>query len=508
VRFLLAVFAATTFVPADAALQYQMPRAVSKMVVRIDREQAVRDLPVRFLSVALDTAHLVGAPFWGTSSGHTVGVDLNDKHLRLLASAIGPSYLRVGGTDADRIGYDMHSMDTSAVDSTGRTMLTAGRWNQLADFAREVDFQLVFTLNLGGASRDENGDWDPASARPLLEHAARRKDPVAVWEAGNELNAFWLLHAHWLTPHRYVADVARLRLLVQGTTPEARIAGPAIAFWPGVGEGFPFLKPFLDEVKGDVDIVSWHYYPTQSVHCPVSSIRARASHLLTPMQLDEVLRWATLVKSARDENGHPIEMWLGETGSAQCGGEPGFSDRFASSFWWLDELGTMARQGQSVVIRQSLVGGDYALIDLATMRPRPDYWATVLWRRLMGSRVLVVAHDEPTRPLRVFAHCTAGSPVGSVSVLLINLHDRQTTEVVLPNFSGPVELYRLTASSNGAEEVMLGTEALRLHTQGELPELKPNVVNPYMNQNTTTLAVTPQSIVFAVYRDADFPLCR
>jgi len=508
VRFFIAVFAATTFVPADAVLQYQMPRAADRAVVHIDTARALRDLPVRFLSVALDTAHVVGAPFWGGSTEHGKGVNLNESRLRLLATAIGPSYLRVGGTDADRIVYDMQSPDARSVDSNGRSVLTAARWNELADFVRAIDYKLVFTLNFGEASRDENGDWDPESARALIEHAAKQSDPVAVWEAGNELNAYWLLYAHWLTPRRYAADVARLRQLVQSHAPEVRVAGPAVAFWPGVGEGLSFLRPFLAEVKDGVDIVSWHYYPTQSSRCPVSSSPARVSHLLTPLQLDEVKRWESFVESARDENGHPMEMWLGETGSAQCGGEPGFSDRFASSFWWLDELGMMAREGQSVVIRQSLVGGAYALIDLATMRPRPDYWATVLWRRLMGTKVLAASVDEPTRPIRVYAHCTAGDGNGSITLLLMNLHDRQTTEVRLPDLSGFMELYRLTATSIDAAEVSLGNELLRLDAQGSLPDLRPTITASSPSDHATTLALAPETIVFAVFPDANFPACR
>ncbi|HEX8950204.1 MAG TPA: glycoside hydrolase, partial [Polyangia bacterium] len=87
--------------------------------------------------------------------------------------------------------------------------------------------------------------------------------------------------------------------------------------------------------------------------------------------------------------------YIDETGNAQCGGAPGISDAFAGSLWWLDELGRLARRGTPVVVRQSLSGADYGLLREPSLDPRPDYFASLLWRRLMGRRVLAVAAAPP-----------------------------------------------------------------------------------------------------------------
>jgi hypothetical protein len=58
------------------------------------------------------------------------------------------------------------------------------------------------------------------------------------------------------------------------------------------------------------------------------------------------------------------------------------------------------------------------MIDCATYAPLPDYYAGILWSKLMGTVVLKAASSDPT--LRAYAHCSAGVK-GSVTVLLINL---------------------------------------------------------------------------------------
>lgn len=65
-----------------------------------------------------------------------------------------------------------------------------------------------------------------------------------------------------------------------------------------------------------------------------------------------------------------LYLTAGETGSAYGGGAPGLSDRYVAGFLWLDKLGMAARLGVDVVVRQSLSGGNYGLLD-PEMEPLP-----------------------------------------------------------------------------------------------------------------------------------------
>ena len=78
--------------------------------------------------------------------------------------------------------------------------------------------------------------------------------------------------------------------------------------------------------------------------------------LIETVNLHEVI-------SLRDAYQPSADAWLSETGNAQCGGEPIILYRFAPSFWWLDQLGVLAKHNVKVVVRQTLAGSDYGLVD-------------------------------------------------------------------------------------------------------------------------------------------------
>ena len=56
------------------------------------------------------------------------------------------------------------------------------------------------------------------------------------------------------------------------------------------------------------------------------------------------------------------------------------TNAYVDLFYYALQLREMARHGVAAVVRQTLLGGDYALID-ARLRPNPSYWLAVLWNR-------------------------------------------------------------------------------------------------------------------------------
>ena len=69
--------------------------------------------------------------------------------------------------------------------------------------------------------------------------------------------------------------------------------------------------------------------------------------------------------------------------------------RFLAGFLWLDKLGLGALLNLKVIIRWTLYHANYALID-PQLRLNPDYWLTVLYKRLVSNKVLRVSFKNGT----------------------------------------------------------------------------------------------------------------
>jgi heparanase 1 len=486
------------------------------VALAVDTDRATAEIGDRFLSVAIDTAEVVGGDFWappgegqGLLQTHSVGrYDFARPRLRELARGLAPAYLRIGGTAADWTVYRMEETATTPLPAGARWMLTRRRWDEVSAFARDVGFRIMFTLNAGESARDEDGVWDPANARTLVAYAQKNGDPVDVWELGNELNAFPILHRSWLSAERYADDLGRARGMLDDLRSPARLAGLATAYWPVMGEWRAFTDDVLRDGGRSVDIVTWHYYPQQSRRCPVATRRARPGVLPPASDLDDVEQWAERVEGSAHRHAPAAEVWLGETASAQCGGEPDLSNGFADALWWLDELGRVARRGEKVVVRQTLSGSDYGLLDDQTLRPNPSYWASWLWHRYMGRRVLAVA-DQPAAPaLRAYAHCLAGgTQTAGVALLVENVDPARTVDVALPPALGePSRVLRLTADGLASRTVRLDGIPLELDADGRLPAL-PGSDPPPAGRRRDSLAMPPLSAAFVIFPQAGAAAC-
>lgn len=428
---------------------------------------AVATVSERFLSFAVDSGQVAGIVFWNPdpTGPEEIPVDPYDfsrEKLRGLTAELSPAWLRIGGTDADVLYYDLAGeLAGEEPPEPYEGVLDAAVWDGVVDFATDLDLQIHFTVNAGPGPRDEDRVWQPDNLDAFMAEVARRGDPVGAWEFGNEPNGFQIFHGFTLQPDDWATGARQLAALRDTHTPEALVLGPANAYWPISGEFLPYTDPAVAAAGDALDVITWHYYPQQSVRCPVQNVLAGPEVMLDPERLDELDIWADEVEASRDAHAPAADVWLGETGNAQCGGTPGVSDVFAGTFWWVDQMGSLARRGQPVVVRQTLSGSDYGLIDDVTLEPTPDWWASVLWRRLMGTDVLDVTSDDPT--LRVYAHCAADGS-GKVAAVAINLDDADTVQVDIG--AKPTGVWTLTADALTTREVRLNGAVLTADSSG------------------------------------------
>src|SRR6202012_2545252 len=133
-----------------------------------------------------------------------------------------------------------------------------------------------------------------------------------------------------------------------------------------------------------LDAYSYHYYGTLSERCGSKSTPESA---LSEQWLSGTDRALAFHRAMRDRFAPGKPIWLTETADAACGGNP-WAATFLDTFRYLDQLGRLARAGVQGGVHNTLAASDYALLDEQGSAPRPNYWGALLWRRLMGTRVL------------------------------------------------------------------------------------------------------------------------
>ena len=459
--------------------------------VSVDTGTPVNTVSQEYISFAIDSSQVVGGKWWNPTAGgtemgsgtvHAPTFNFNQPKLDTMVQALAPAYLRIGGSEADKIYYAMQ--DTSDFQPNAppgyKSVMTAKQWDDVNAFASRNGLKLVFTINAGPSSRKADGSWDGANTAELLKYTAEHGYKVSLWELGNELNIFWFVHGFkaQISPQQYDKDLVAARALVKQYMPSSRFAGQGSAFWPLLGEPlnlfYGYMPQYLERSNDKIDLVSWHYYPQQSRRGPIAVRRASPSRLLDPKNLDEAKHWAEQMKKWRDSYAPGKPIWLGETGNAQFGGEPGLSDVYLGGLWWMDQLALLAHSGHDTVVRQSLTGMNYGMIDDSDLAARPDYWNSLVWKRLMGTLVydVKVSGDQSGR-LRAYAHSGAGDNPASLTVLLINLDHQRNATVSFPGLkSASSQVYQFTAPDIFGKTVLLNGSELKFAADGSLPVIR------------------------------------
>jgi heparanase len=188
-------------------------------------------------------------------------------------------------------------------------------------------------------------------------------------------------------------------------------------------------------------------------------------------------------------------LWVTETADAACGGNE-WASTFVDSFRYLNQLGTLAQRGVQVVMHNTLDSSDYGLLNEEDYKPRPNFWAAVLWRRLMGTTVLQPG-TSPSPDLHLYAHCLRGVP-GGVALLAINASPHAQT-MHIPKTS---QRYTLAAEQLNSRSLQLNGRILELQTDDTLPSMNG------IKSSAGRMELAPRSITFIGVSDAGNKACN
>jgi heparanase 1 len=464
--------------------------------ILLDVVAPISEVDPQFLSVTIDS---------GDISRNWSGITFTAQRIINMARGLAPAMLRVGGTSGDYLIFNSSTAET--VQQSNFTM-TPQQWDEVNKFVETVGWDFVFGLNALLRTPYPNGSWDSDNARMLLSYSTSRNYTVQ-WELGNEPDMWGTA----IPAEDHAKDFLTLRdLVAEEKTLGKMLIGPDVAykmdyFTEYVVSTISFLPPFFNFCRfiqslpqGLLSATTYHqYYGNGST--------AKLPQCYDVNLLDSLIHVAVYFQASTDALQPQADLWLGETSSFYGSGAPNLSNTYVAGFLWLDKLGIAAVVGHKRVFRHDFIGGYFALLD-ANQNPLPDYWLSLLYKKLVGTKVVYVNGSlEYGRYLRVYAHCAkAPYPAGSVVLLLLNTNFTTATAELLNEdlASSYRDVFWLSppAGDLTSTSVLLNEVLLELVDNRDLPHLV-----PAEDSRGSSLSVPSISFGFVVFKDTKIPAC-
>lgn len=477
----------------------------------IDEDQAVvATLPDNFLSIGIDTSEVEDFN----------KLNFLDKRFLEMASHLAPARLRLGGTMSDRLIFSALPETGLACDHchegnhTGHTcsalkklckhkflpyfLLTGKKFDEINIFCRKSHLKLLFTLNL--LLRDHHM-WDDRNARDIITYSHKHHYDID-WQLGNEPNSFQHVFNTSVSPRTLAKDFKKLQKLLNETGySKAWIVGPDTTRpQPNRPECLKYMVEFLEYGSHYINVRSWHQYY-------LNSRTATLEDFWKPDTFNLLEEQIKIMKS-HTSNYSQIPMWLTETSSSYGGGAPGLSNTYAATPLWLDKLGLSAKYNITTVVRQSFYGGNYSLIS-PNFEPLPDWWVSVLFKRVVGGKVLHVdCHCTPLQ--RMYAHCAKReytNDTSAITIYAVNLEMGKARFLLngtaLHGDDLLIDEYIISAPSNNRKTQTVLLNGWPLYYESLLPDLVPRRLK-YGNH----ISMPPYSIGFWVIKNTSIKVCE
>jgi heparanase 1 len=350
-----------------------------------------------------------------------------------LVAGLGPLYIRYGGTTTNTVYFQDNEEPKLAKAPDGYTaVLTRKRWREALAFAKAVDAKIYTGFSVGHGVRDKAGVWTPVHAKAWLEYNKSVGGEIYAAELFNEPNMEGYggdrLGKDY-DPEAFARDYALFRAFMAKADPRIKLVGPSdVETGGGSMQGTPDTRAYLTaEPKPKFDVISYHFYPAIAERCagPDSPRGIKQENALSEEYLGRQDAPLLARKALRDRFAPNASIWNTETGGAACGGTR-WQTSFLDTFRFIDTQARMAKSGMDAIFTHAILSGSNGVIDEKTFDPNADYWAALLWRKLVGTQVLDAG--ATTQGLHVYAHCLRGT-LGGVTLIAINL-DPSTARIM------------------------------------------------------------------------------
>jgi len=447
--------------------------------------KALRQVDERLMSYNVEMTEVTGGTFWKAyTPGQIAGtevfppirsaaeiaelmqwydpIDTTNPRLIRLAKEFGPVWIRVSGTWATKTYYDF---DGKGMPEGYQSAMTRQQWENMIRFVDAVGGKLLISMaNCEGLHSAEE-PWNPGEAEKIFALSAQLGHPIDAVEFTNEPN---ILQTTGF-PVNYTAEHFRrdqdlFHKWVRENYPDTLIVGPCTIdamngaasgdrSTAGVGAAFGVTLTTDELMEGcteKLDVFSYHYYNgiSERLASMMPQMHWQPDQTLSEEYLAMAGNCARFAAASRDKYVPGGQMWVTESGDAGGGGNT-WGSTFMDVFRTLNELGEFATVTDGVIFHNTLASSDYGFLQHGTFEPRPNYFAVLLWNRLMG-RTVYATGEALREGAHVFAHSRKDGKEGVV-YLVINNSKTDATAVELP---ADATVYTLTGKDGLRSRIM------------------------------------------------------
>lgn len=474
--------------------------------VKLDpnRLSALREIDERLVSYNIEMTEVTGGTFWKAYSEAQVDgteefpvikdwtnmgnlqqwydpIDTTNPRLIKLAKELGTAWVRVSGTWANKTYYDFSGKCGGKAPEGFQNVLTKQQWLSLLDFVKAINGKLLVSIaNCPGIhAAHEPMPFDQADL--LFRTSKEYGVPVSAAEFTNEPS---LIALSGLPQGYTAADHARDHDLfgawLKENYPECLFVGPCTVgdidmmnqgndgAGGGMAAGYEPVttEALLGDYKSKMDVFSYHYYNGVSERGAAMGGHWPYEAILSEHYLGIAAHCARQYAPKRDRYVPGGQMWVTESGDAGCGGNT-WASTYADVPRTLNELGEFCTVTDGVIFHNTLASSDYGYLKHGSFEPRPNYFAVLLWNRLMGKTCYNVG-EKNVEGAHVYCHSRKDGKDGK-AYLVINNSRTETTTVELP---GEAEVYALTGNGKiRSRTMLLNGKELVLGENDALPEL-------------------------------------
>lgn len=433
-------------------------------------------------------------------------IDLYNGKLRSLAAQLGPAWVRVSGTWATKTYYDFDGAMGGKVPEGYLNVLTKEQWIGVLDFVKAIGAKLIVSVaNCPGLHSAEE-PWNPSEAEKLFSLSKEYGVPINAAEFANEPNMMEDTgFPKGYTPAHYRRDQDLFFRWLRANYPECICVGPSTTGGDNVSFGKMSGKTggveqltrntcncadLLEGTSEPLDVFSYHYYNglSERLASVMPDGHWQAEEANSEPYLATAINFARTYAPMRDKYCPGAPMWVTESGDAGGGGDT-WASTYLDVFRTLNELGGFASVTDGVIFHNTLASSDYGFLARQVFDPRPNYFAVLLWNRLMGTTVYDA--EQPVREgAHVYVHSRKDQKEGFV-YLIINNSFTDTTTVELPK---DAERYTLCGQDGNMRSTVmtLNGQPLTLQEGNILPEMKPAA------QAAGTVELAPGTCTFFV----------